>query len=39
MPHRLRVEYEGVIYHVINRGDRWEPIFLDNEDRRLFWRR
>jgi putative transposase len=32
----LRVEYEGAIYHVMNRGDRREPIFRDEEDRLLF---
>jgi hypothetical protein len=32
----LRVEYEGAIYHVINRGDRREVIVLDDEDRPLF---
>ncbi len=32
----LRVEYNGAIYHVINRGDRREAIFLDGQDRRLF---
>jgi putative transposase len=36
MPRKLRVEYEGAIYHVMSRGDRREPIFLDEEDRRLF---
>src|SRR5436190_5575422 len=36
MPRKLRVEYEGAIYHVMNRGDRREPIFLCDEDRRLF---
>src|SRR6266480_7862915 len=36
LPRKLRVEYEGAIYQVMNRGDRREPIFIDNEDRRLF---
>jgi REP element-mobilizing transposase RayT len=36
MPRKLRVEYEGAIYHVMNRGDRQEPIFLDDEDRKMF---
>src|SRR5438552_5874800 len=36
MPRQLRVEYEGAIYHLMNRGDRWEPIFLTDEDRELF---
>jgi len=36
MARKLRVEYGGAIYHVINRGDRREPIFKDDEDRRRF---
>ena len=36
MPRKLRVEYPGAIYHVMNRGDRREPIFRDEEDRKLF---
>jgi len=36
MPRALRVEYEGAIYHVMNRGDRREDIFLDDLDRRRF---
>ena len=36
MPRKLRVEYEGAIYHVMNRGDRRELIFVDDEDRQLF---
>lgn len=36
MPRKLRVEYEGAIYHVMNRGDRRELIFLDDEDRQSF---
>ena len=36
MPRRLRLEYAGAIYHVMNRGDRREDIFLDDEDRRRF---
>ncbi|HEY2952847.1 MAG TPA: transposase, partial [Verrucomicrobiae bacterium] len=27
---------EGGIYHVMNRGDRQEEIFLDDDDRELF---
>ncbi len=38
MPRALRIEYEGAIYHVMNRGDRKEDIFFDDEDRRLFLR-
>jgi REP element-mobilizing transposase RayT len=36
MPRKLRVEYEGAIYHVMNRGDRREPIFQGDQDRELF---
>ena len=36
MPRQLRIEYEGAIYHVINRGDRREPVFRDGKDRELF---
>jgi len=36
MPRKLRVEYPGAIYHVMNRGDRREPIFRDDADRKLF---
>ncbi len=36
MPRALRIEYEGAVYHVMNRGDRREPIVLGDEDRRLF---
>ena len=36
MPRPLRIEYPGAIYHVMSRGDRREPIFKDNEDRRCF---
>ena len=36
MPRALRTEYEGAIYHVMNRGDRREPIYLGDADRVLF---
>jgi putative transposase len=36
MPRKLRMEYPGAIYHVMNRGDRSEPIFRDDEDRQRF---
>ena len=36
MPRPLRIEYEGAIYHVMNRGDRREPIFHNDKDRELF---
>jgi REP element-mobilizing transposase RayT len=32
MPRQLRIEYPGAIYHVLSRGDRREPIFLDDGD-------
>jgi len=36
MPRKARVEYEGAIYHVMDRGDRLEDIFRDDKDRELF---
>src|SRR6185295_17573608 len=36
MARKIRVEYAGAIYHVMNRGDRGEPIFRDDEDRQRF---
>ena len=36
MPRSLRIEYPGAIYHVMNRGDRRENIFLNDEDREHF---
>jgi putative transposase len=36
MARKLRVEYPGAIYHVMNRGDRREAIFRDDADRKLF---
>jgi putative transposase len=33
MARKLRVEYPGAIYHVMNRGDRREPIFRNDKDR------
>ena len=35
MARKLRVQYEGAIYHIMNRGDRREDIFHDDDDRRL----
>jgi hypothetical protein len=32
----LRVQYPGAAYHVMNRGDRREPIYADDQDRLLF---
>jgi len=36
MPRQLRVQYAGAIYHLMNRGDRREAIFADDQDRRCF---
>jgi len=36
MPRQLRLEYEGAIYHLMNRGDRREEIFRDSIDRSSF---
>jgi REP element-mobilizing transposase RayT len=36
MARKVRIQYPGAIYHVINRGDRREVIFLDDSDRHLF---
>ena len=36
MPRQLRIEYPGAIYHVMNRGNGREKIFLDAADRELF---
>jgi putative transposase len=37
MARRLRVEFPGAIYHVMNRGDRKEEIFRDDRDRQCYW--
>lgn len=36
MARKLRIQYPGAIYHVMNRGDRREAIFEDDQDRRSF---
>ena len=36
VPRKLRIQYEGAIYHVMNRGDRREEIFENDSDRELF---
>ena len=36
MARKLRVEYPGAIYHVMNRGDRREAIVKDAADRLQF---
>jgi REP element-mobilizing transposase RayT len=36
MARKLRIQYAGAVYHVMNRGDRREAIFHDDPDRRCF---
>ncbi|MGO9203086.1 MAG: transposase, partial [Limisphaerales bacterium] len=36
MARKLRIQYPGAIYHVMNRGDRQEPVSGDDRDRRRF---
>jgi hypothetical protein len=36
MPRKIRLEYPGATYHVVNRGDKVENIFLDDVDRHDF---
>jgi putative transposase len=36
MPRQLRIQYPGAMYHVMNRGNRRDPIFLDDVDRHDF---
>ncbi|HEU0010166.1 MAG TPA: hypothetical protein VFT34_10160 [Verrucomicrobiae bacterium] len=36
MPRQLRIQYEGAIYHLMDRGDRREPIFKTDFDRLNF---
>ena len=36
MARKIRVEYPGAVYHVMNRGDRREAIFKDDKDRQMF---
>ena len=33
MTRSLRIEFPGAVYHVTSRGDRREPIFVDDHDR------
>ncbi len=37
MARPARIEYEGAFYHVMNRGNRREDIFLDDRDRQKFY--
>ena len=36
MARKLRVQFPGAIYHVMNRGDRREPIFKDERIEHAF---
>ena len=36
MPRAMRVEFPGAIYHVMDRGDRREDIFINDVDRQDF---
>ena len=36
MTRKLRIQYAGAMYHVMNRGDHQETIFCDEDDRKLF---
>lgn len=36
MARSIRIEYAGASYHVMARGNRRGPIFLDDDDRRFF---
>ena len=36
MSRKLRIEYPGALYHVMNRGDQREDFFRDDEDRQEF---
>lgn len=38
MPRPLRIQYQGARYHIMSRGDRREPIFIDDQDRHQFLR-
>jgi hypothetical protein len=39
MTRPLRIEYPGAYYHVMNRGNRGEDIFLTDKDRMVFLKR
>lgn len=36
MPRQPRIEFPGALYHILARGDRRAPIFLDDPDRTRF---
>ena len=37
MPRPLRVEYPGDFYHVVNRGNNQENIFINDRDQEKFY--
>ncbi len=37
MARPARIEYEGAFYHVMNRGNQKDDIFLDDNDRQMFY--
>src|ERR1035438_8287072 len=39
MARKVRIQYPGASYHVVNRGDRREAIFEDDEDRERLLKR
>jgi putative transposase len=36
MPRPLRIQYPGAVYHVMNRGVRGLPLYVDEGDRHMF---
>ena len=32
MPHKIRVQYPGAMYHLMSRGDQQDDIFLSDVD-------
>ena len=36
MSRPLRIEYDGAVYHITSRGNAREPIYKEDEDRRIF---
>jgi REP element-mobilizing transposase RayT len=37
MSRKVRVEFEGAVYHVMARGNERKPTFRDDRDRERFW--
>src|SRR4030042_3997922 len=36
MPGKIRIQFQGASYHIMSRGDQYEPIFLSDKDRHSF---